>query len=168
MKKLTELAIILVLFGISSWAQEVRHEVTVQGSGFFQKQTTAGGITNEPTNSGGVMAGYRFNLKNWLAVEGDYDYFRNHQTFSGSIGTTSIPMNVHAATGVAIVKLPSFKMPPSRSCLHSCSLEAEPCSSIHVGILYAGDLSYLVLAAVSMLPMSKHFSASVPWFVYKP
>jgi outer membrane immunogenic protein len=57
------------------------------------------------------MAGYRFNLKNWLAVEGDYDYFRNHQTFSGSIGTTSIPMNVHAATGVAIVKLPSFKMP---------------------------------------------------------
>jgi opacity protein-like surface antigen len=111
MKKLTELAIILFLFGISSWAQEVRHEVTVQGSGFFQKQTTAGGITNGPTNSGGVMAGYRFNLKNWLAVEGDYDYFRNHQTFSGSIGTTSIPMNVHAATGVAIVKLPSFKMP---------------------------------------------------------
>ena len=111
MKKLTELAIILVLFGIPSWAQEVRHEVTVQGSGFFQKQTTAGGITNEATNSGGVMAGYRFNLKNWLAVEGDYDYFRNHQTFSGSSGTTSIPMNVHAATGVAIVKLPSFKMP---------------------------------------------------------
>ncbi len=45
MKKLIELAIILVLFGISSWAQEVRHEVTVQGSGFFNKQTTVGGIT---------------------------------------------------------------------------------------------------------------------------
>lgn len=111
MKKLTELAIILALFGISSWAQEVRNEVTVQGSGFFQKQTTAGGITNESTNSGGVMAGYRFNLKNWLAVEGDYDYFRNHQTFSWSSGTTVLPMNVHAATGVAVVKLPPFKMP---------------------------------------------------------
>jgi opacity protein-like surface antigen len=111
MKKLTELAIIFVFFGISSWAQEVRHEVTLQGSGFFQKQTTAGGITNEATNSGGVMAGYRFNLKNWLAVEGDYDYFRNHQTFSGIGGTTYIPMNVHAATGVAIVKLPTFKVP---------------------------------------------------------
>jgi hypothetical protein len=137
MKKLTELAIILVLFGISSWAQEVRHEITVQGSGFFQKQTTAGGITNEPANSGGVMAGYRFNLKNWLAVEGDYDYFRNHQTFSGSSGTTFIPMNVHAATGVAIVKFLPSRCPPtylaSRSCLHSCSLEAEPCFSIHVG-----------------------------------
>jgi hypothetical protein len=57
MKKLTELAVILVLLGISSWAQEVRNEVTVQGPGFFKKQTTVGGITDEATNSGGVMAG---------------------------------------------------------------------------------------------------------------
>src|SRR5271157_6397905 len=104
-------AIILICFGISASAQEVKNELTVQGSGFFQKQTTNGGITNEPSNSGGVMAGYRFNLKSWLAVEGDYDYFRNHESFSGSSGTTFIPMNVHAATGTAIVKLPSFKMP---------------------------------------------------------
>jgi opacity protein-like surface antigen len=111
MKKLTDLAIILIFLAISSWAQEVRNEVTLQGSGFFQKQTTNRGITNKPTNSGGVMAGYRFNLKNWLAVEGDYDYFRNHESFLSSSGTTFIPMNVHAATGTAIVKLPSFKMP---------------------------------------------------------
>ncbi len=111
MKKLTELAIILVLFGISSWAQEFRHEVTVQGSGFFNKETTAGGITNHPTNSGGMMAGYRFNLKSWLAVEGDYDYFRNSQKFLTSSETTFIPMNVHAATGTAILKLPFFKAP---------------------------------------------------------
>jgi hypothetical protein len=57
------------------------------------------------------MSGYRFNLKKWLAVEGDYDYFRNDQKFSASSGTTLIPMNVHALTGTAIVKLPSFKMP---------------------------------------------------------
>jgi outer membrane immunogenic protein len=111
MKKLTGLAVILVLFGISSWAQEVRNEVTVQGSGFFKKQTTVGGITDEATNSGGVMAGYRFTLKKWLAVEGDYDYFRNDQKFSANSGTTFIPTNVHAVTGTAIVKLPSFKMP---------------------------------------------------------
>src|ERR1039457_3693838 len=110
MKSLT-LAIIFAILGISSWAQETRNEVTLQGSGFFNKQTTDGGITNEPTNSGGVMAGYRFNLKNWLAVEGDYDYFRNGQKFLASSGTKFIPMNVHAATGTAIVKLPSFKMP---------------------------------------------------------
>lgn len=114
MKKLTGLAIVFVIFGISSWAQEVRHELTVQGSGFFNKQTSDGGITNKPTNSGGVMAGYRFNLKNWLAVEGDYDYFRNGQKFLAGGGTTFIPVNVHAATGTAIVKLPSFKAPGVR------------------------------------------------------
>jgi opacity protein-like surface antigen len=111
MKKSTEIAIILICFAIPSWAQEVRNEVTVQASGFFQKQTTNNGITNEPTNSAGVMAGYRFNLKNWLAVEGDYDYFRNHETFLSDSGTTFIPMNVHAATGTAIVKLPAVKLP---------------------------------------------------------
>jgi opacity protein-like surface antigen len=58
-----------------------------------------------------VIAGYRFNLKKWLAVEGDYDYFRNDQKFSASSGTTFIPMNVHAVTGTAIAKLPSFKAP---------------------------------------------------------
>ncbi len=111
MKRLTGLAIMLVCLAISSWAQESRNEVTVQGSGFFQKQTTNGGVTNEASNSGGVMAGYRFNLKNWLAVEGDYDYLKNHETFLSSSGTTFVPMNVHSATGVAIVKLPSFKVP---------------------------------------------------------
>ena len=68
MKRLTEFAIILLMFTVSSWAQEFRHEVTVQGSGFFQKQTTKDGITNDPANSGGVTAGYRLNLKNWLAT----------------------------------------------------------------------------------------------------
>ena len=111
MKRLAEAAIILVFFTVASWAQESRNEVTVQGSGFFQKQTTSNGITNEPSNSGGVMAGYRFNLKNWLAVEGDYDYFRNHETFQVSSGTTFVPTNTHALTGTGIVKLPSFKMP---------------------------------------------------------
>ena len=110
MKKLTELAIIVAIFGVASWAQEVRHELTVQGSGFFNKETSDRGITHQPTNSGGVMAGYRFNLKNWLAVEVDYDFFRNDQKFVAS-STTFVPVNVHAATGTAIVKLPFFRVP---------------------------------------------------------
>src|SRR5271165_2148458 len=137
MKTLIVSAIILIVFGISSWAQEVRNEVTVQGSGFFNKQPTDGGITNEPTNSGGVMAGYRFNIKNWLAVEGDYDYFRNGQKFLASSGATYIPMNVHATTGTAIVKLPSFNMPLNIRDVKIVPpfvlAGGGPCSSIHVG-----------------------------------
>lgn len=109
MKRVAELAIVLLFLGISSWAQEIRHELTVQGSGFFTKQTTESGLTNKPTNSAGVMAGYRFNLKRWLSVEGDYDYFRNDQKFAANSGTMVLPMNVHAATGTAVVKLPAYK-----------------------------------------------------------
>jgi outer membrane immunogenic protein len=109
MKRVAELAIVVILVAISSFAQEMRHELTVQGSGFFTKQTTEGGLTSKPTNSAGVLAGYRFNLKRWLSVEGDYDYFRNDQKFLAGSGAAVIPMNVHAMTGAAIVKLPTFK-----------------------------------------------------------
>lgn len=171
MKKWTELAIILVLFGISSWAQEARHELTVQGSGFFQKQTTNNGITNEPSNSGGVMVGYRFNLNNWLAVEGDYDYFRNHQTFQASSGTTYIPMNVHAATGTAIVKLPSFKAP--RIGIVSPFVLAgggamffDPRGGSTLGVQTRGAFVY---GGGVDVPISKHFLVRAQYrgFVYK-
>jgi opacity protein-like surface antigen len=109
MKKMTELAMVVILIGISSWAQEIRHELTVQASGFFTKQTTESGLTNNPTNSAGVFAGYRFNLKRWLAVEGDYDYFRNDQKFLAVSGAAVTPVNVHAVTGAAVVKLPAFR-----------------------------------------------------------
>jgi opacity protein-like surface antigen len=55
------------------------------------------------------MAGYRFNLKRWLTVEGNYDYFRNDQKFLAGSGATVTPVNVHTANGAAVVKLPAFK-----------------------------------------------------------
>jgi opacity protein-like surface antigen len=171
MKKLTGLAIVLVLFGISSWAQEVRHELTVQGSGFFNKETSDGGITNQPTNSGGVMAGYRFNLKNWLAVEGDYDYFRNSQKFLSSTGTTSMPMNVHAATGVAVVKLPSFKVPAVRFVAPFVLAGAgamffDPRGESVNGVQTRGTFVY---GGGVDVPISKHFLVRAQYrgFVYK-
>ena len=107
MNKLVRLAAIIFLLGFGACAQEVRHEFTIQGSGFFPNETTANGITSKPTYSGGVMAGYRFNLNRWIAVEGDYDYFRNSQKFLSTSGTAYVGTNVHAVTGAAVVKLQS-------------------------------------------------------------
>jgi opacity protein-like surface antigen len=171
MKKLPVVGIILILSAIASWAQEVRNEVTVQGSGFFQKQTSNGGITNEATNSGGVMAGYRFNLKHWLAVEGDYDYFRNHENLLSSNATAFIPMNVHAVTGSVIVKLPSFKTPVVKA--------VSPFVMAGGGAMFfdprGGSLSSeqtrgaFVYGGGVDVPMSKHFllRAQYRGFVYK-
>jgi opacity protein-like surface antigen len=169
-KKFTALAIILILFAISGWSQEVRNEVTVQGSGFFQKQTTSGGITNEPSNSGGLMVGYRFNLKNWLAVEGDYDYFRNHESFWASSEKTVVPTNTHALTATAIGKLPSFKMPTVKI--------VSPFVIGGGGVMLfsprSGSLSEqtrgtFVYGGGFDVPMSKHFLVRAQYrgFVYK-
>ncbi|HWR16073.1 MAG TPA: porin family protein [Terriglobales bacterium] len=104
----TVLAVTVVfLVCMASWAQETRHEVTVQGSGFFTKETSDLGITNKPTYSGGFLAGYRFNINQWLGVEGDYDYFSNSQKYINSTGTALVRTNVHAATGAAVVKIPT-------------------------------------------------------------
>lgn len=108
MKRLIVGLTALLVIGSSVWAQETKHELTVQGSGFFTKNTTGDGVTNKPTYSGGFMAGYRFNLNRRLAFEGDYDYFRNTQRFSSNV--PQIKTNVHAVTGVAVVKLPKVSI----------------------------------------------------------
>lgn len=96
-----------------AFGQEMKHEVTVQGSGFFTKETTGGAITHKPTDSGGFMLGYRYNFNRWFAVEGDYDYFSNGQKYITPSNTTLIQTNVHALTSVAVLKIPTnFKLHP--------------------------------------------------------
>ncbi len=99
----------LALAAASCWAQEEsRHEVTVQGSGIFGKTTTGSGVQNKPTNTGGFMAGYRFNINKWLSAEGDYDFSSNSQKYVTSSGNFATQTYVHAVTGAAVIKLPSF------------------------------------------------------------
>jgi outer membrane immunogenic protein len=113
MKQIISMATILFSLCFSSWGQEIRHEITVQGSGFFTKQTDGSGISNRPTYSGGVLAGYRYNINRWLSAEADYDYFSNAQRFFSPGGFSQLQNNVHAVTGVAVVRLPIvFRLAP--------------------------------------------------------
>lgn len=109
MKKSVQFGFVLIVLSFCAWAQENKYEVTVQGSGFFPSGTSKGSLTTKPTASGGVMAGFRANVTNRFAIEGDYDYFRNDQKFVLSGSMTRIPINVHSVTAVAIVKLPSWR-----------------------------------------------------------
>jgi outer membrane immunogenic protein len=106
MNRITVSGCILLLLSLSAWTQEVREELTIQGSGFFPKETESG-IASKPTYTGGVLAGYRFHINGWLAVEGNYDYFRNSQKYSTSAGSAFVPTNVHAVTGLAVFKIPT-------------------------------------------------------------
>jgi outer membrane immunogenic protein len=101
------LAATIVLIGAAS-GQEIRSEISVQGTGFFTKNSDGNGIQNRATETGGVLVGYRYNINRWLAAEANYGYARNTQGFFGSL-PARIQANVHEVTGSAVVKLPGFK-----------------------------------------------------------
>ena len=95
------------LLSVTAIAQEVRSEISVQGTGFFTKDTDGNGIREHATDTGGFLVGYRYNINRWLAAEANYGYDRNTQTYFGG-GAARVESNIHQITGSAVVKLPSF------------------------------------------------------------
>lgn len=88
-------------------AQEQRSEVSIEGTGFFTKDTTGNGTLDRATNTGGFLVGYRYNINRWLAAEANYGYDRNTQTYFGST-PARVESNIHQFTGSALVKLPGL------------------------------------------------------------
>src|SRR5260370_32884783 len=100
MKRITPSGCILLLLSLSAWAQEVRQELTIQGSGFFPKETTESGIASKPTYSCGGLAGYRFGINGWLAVEGNYGSFHHSQKYSSYSGAAFVLKTAQAVNGI--------------------------------------------------------------------
>src|SRR6201981_81614 len=98
---------ILAFVSVTARTQENRSEISIQGTGFFTKDTDGNGIQQHATDTGGFLLGYRYNINRWLAAEANYGYDRNTQIYFGS-GLGRVQSNVHQATGEAVVKLPSF------------------------------------------------------------
>ena len=53
------------------------HEVSVQSTAVFTKDTDGNGITQHTSDSGGLLVNYRFHFNRWLAAEANYGYDRN-------------------------------------------------------------------------------------------
>lgn len=84
----------------------MRHEVAVQGTGFFTKDTQQNGTLEHATNTGGFLLNYRFHINGWLAAEASYGYERNKQESFTTGGNFGIQANVHQATGAMVLDLP--------------------------------------------------------------
>ena len=170
MRKLFALSFIVLLFGISAWAQEVRHEFTVQGSGFFPKETTGGGITSKPTYSGGLMAGYRFHINKWLAAEGDYDYSRPDEKYLTSSSTARVATNVHGITGVGVVKLPLLQRFRPFVLAGGGAMVFDPRNNAGVSrqtkgaFVYGGGGDYPIMRHVALRAQYRGFVYKIPDF----
>jgi outer membrane immunogenic protein len=98
---------VLALVSITAVAQENRSEISIQGTGFFTKDTAGNGVFEAANETGGFLLGCRYNFNRWLAAEANYGYDRNTQFYFG--GTPArVQADIHQITGSAVVKLPSF------------------------------------------------------------
>lgn len=98
---------LVALLSMTAVAQEIRSEISVQGTGFFTKNSQGNGVRNQAEETGGFLLGYRYNINRWLAAEANYGYDRDTQSYFGST-LASLQSNVHQITGSAVVKLPGF------------------------------------------------------------
>ena len=99
-----------LLFSSAAFAQEgsawSHGEVSVQGTGFFTKDSSGNGISQHSTDTGGFLVGYRYHFNRWLAAEANYGYDRNTQQNFTAGGPFNVQANVHHATAAAVVTLP--------------------------------------------------------------
>jgi outer membrane immunogenic protein len=94
------------LSAITALSQEVRNEMSVQATGFFTEDSDGQGISNKTTQSGGVLAGYRYRINRWFSAEANYGYNRNTQQYFTIGGASQIQADVHSVTGDLVVNLP--------------------------------------------------------------
>ena len=87
---------VLTLLSVTAVAQEVRSEISVQGTGFFTKDADGNGIRQQATDTGAFLLGYRYNINRWLAAEGNYGYDRNSQIYFGSTGLAYSPTSTRS------------------------------------------------------------------------
>lgn len=101
------LIVAMVLSILPAMAQDQnRQEVSVQGTGFFTKNSTGNAILQHSTDTGGFLVGYRYHFNDWLAADASYGYLRNTQQNFTSLGAFGVQSDVHQATGALVVTVP--------------------------------------------------------------
>jgi opacity protein-like surface antigen len=102
----TMLAGFVILLTSGALAQESRSEISLQGTGFFTKDTNGQGISRTTTDTGGFLVGYRYHINRWLSAEGNYGFDRNTQKYFGGFGESRAQANLHQVTGDLVLNLP--------------------------------------------------------------
>ncbi len=92
-----------------------RNEVSVQAFGSFLKSTTDNGVKNSATDSGGVLANYRFFFNDHNGVELNYGYALNTQSFVSLGGALGVKNYSHEATASYVFRLPMGRFTPFAS-----------------------------------------------------
>jgi opacity protein-like surface antigen len=79
------------------------NEVSVQGTGFFTKDSNNNGIRQHTTDSGGLLVSYRNRFSDRFGADLSYGYTRSAQQNFTPFGAFSVQSNIHQATAAFVV-----------------------------------------------------------------
>lgn len=97
----------VTLFAIAGFAAEEQpNEISLQGTGFFTKDTNLNGFKQISTASGGLLVGYRYHLNSWFSLETNYGFARNTQKYFTSDANSRVQSDIHQATIDAAFNVP--------------------------------------------------------------
>ncbi len=100
----------MLLMGVAAvslpaFSQEFnRSEVSVQAFGSFVTSTTASGVPQSATNSGGVLANYRFFFSQSHGVEVNYGYSLNTQSYGLGSGPVGVKTDQHEVSAAYVLR----------------------------------------------------------------
>lgn len=101
------------LASLAAFAQEnYRSEASIQAFGSFVKSTVSDGVEQSATNSGGVLASYRFFFRSNQGVEVNYGYALNTQSYGLAGGSLGLRTGSHEATAAYVFRLQRAKWSP--------------------------------------------------------
>lgn len=97
-----------VLAVVPALAQEevYRSEASVEAFGSFVKATTQDGIRQNATDSGGLLATYRYFFNRNFGLETNYGYSLNTQSYRTSGGSVNVKSYSHEATAAYVFRVP--------------------------------------------------------------
>jgi len=104
-----------VAMALPAFAQEespAKNEASVQAFGSFVKTTTDNGVDQGATNSGGVVASYRFFFNSHHGLEANYGYALNTQSYIAPAGTLGVKAHSHEVSGAYVFRLPVKRFSP--------------------------------------------------------
>jgi len=87
-------------------------DIAVQAFGSFVTTTTQNGTNNTATNSGGVLASYRYFFSTHSGVEANYGYALNTQSYISPAGAIGVKTNSHEVSGAYVFRMPFRNVTP--------------------------------------------------------
>ena len=103
-----------VLLCLPAFSQDEgsRSDVSAQFFGTFVKNTNQNGVRQSSSDSGGVLASYRFFFSKHHGVEANYGYSRSTTSYDFLLGSSGVTANQHEWSGAYVFRVPMRRITP--------------------------------------------------------